>query len=237
MISRHAIAALFAVALLAGCATVEKTALSPDSKKRIKTVAVISVPEPDKYFLNPGQAPGGAALYMFGALGGLILGGIEATRAETATNEFTASVGPTNPDLAQHWNETIAGLLQSRGYEVTQVPQLQKKADGKEFDCSSLAGKFDAVLLSSISPGYAVESAVEPRIVASVRLTSNNCTDVHFSDAFLYSAMPIGKLTHVERDAKFTFQNRDALLADPQTARQALRTGLAEIAKRATSEL
>lgn len=237
VISRH-IAALLGVSLLAGgCASVDKTALSTDSKKRITTVAVMSVPEPEKFFLNPGQAPGGAALYMFGAIGGLILGGIEASRAQAATNEFTDSIKPTNPDVAQHWNETILGLLQSRGYEVTQVPQLPMKADGKEFDCSSLAGKFDAVLLSSISPGYAVESGVEPHIVASIRLTSSNCTDTHFSDEFLYSARSLGKLTHIERDAKFTFPNRDALLANPQRARQALRTGLAEIAKRAASDL
>jgi hypothetical protein len=238
LISHHSIAALLTVSILAGgCATVDKTAYSPDSKKRIRTVAVIGVPEPEKYFLNPGQAPGGAALYMFGALGGLILGGIEASRSESATNEFTAAVKPTNPDVARHWNETVLGLLQLRGYEVTQLPQLPKKADGKEVDCTSLNGKYDAVFLSSISTGYAVESSVEPRVFASVRLTSSSCTDTHFSDAFLYSARPLGKLTHVERDAKFSFSSRDALLADPQTARQALRTGLTEIAKRATSEL
>lgn len=238
MISRKSILALLTItALTAGCATVEKTALSPDSKKKIKTIAMIGVTEPGKYFLDPGQAPGGAVLYAFGALGGLILGGIEASRAENATNEFTSAVKPTNPDVARHWNASISTLLQERGYEVTQLPELPKKTDGKEVDCSSIAGKYDAVLLSSISTGYAVESSIEPRVGAFVKLTSSNCADTHFTDAYIYSAKPLGKLTHVERDSKFTFSSRDALLADPQTARLALRTGLTEIAKRVTSDL
>jgi hypothetical protein len=237
LISRKSILALLTVtALAAGCATVEKTALSSDSKKRIKTIAMIGVVEPGKYFLDPGQAPGGAVLYAFGALGGLILGGIEASRAENATNEFTSVIKPTNPDVARHWNESVSVLLQGRGYEVTQLPELPKKTDGKEIDCSSIAGKYDAVLLSNISTGYAVESSVEPRVGAFVRLTSTNCTDTHFTDSYIYSAKPLGKLTHIERDSKFTFSNRDALIADPQTAKLALRTGLTEIAKRVTSE-
>jgi hypothetical protein len=237
LILRKSIITLLTVTVLAsGCATVEKTALSSDSKKKIKTIAMISVAEPGKYFLDPGQVPGGAALYAFGALGGLILGGIEASRAENATNEFTAAVKPTNPDVARHWNESVSILLQGRGYEVTQLPELPKKTDGKELDCSSIAGKYDAVLLSNISTGYAVESNVEPRVGAFVRLTSANCTDTHFTDSYIYSAKPIGKLTHLERDSKFTFSSRDSLLADPQTARLALRTGLTEIAKRLTSE-
>lgn len=238
MISRRSFAAVLSVSLLTGgCATVDKTAFSSESKKKIKTVAVISVAEPEKYFLNPGQAPGGAALYMFGAIGGLILGGIEATRAENATKEFTASVKLTNPDVARHWNDSVIALLQSKGYEVAQLAQLPKRADGKEIDCSSISGKFDAVLFSSISTGYSVESGVEPRVFASVRLASSNCTETHFSDGIVYSSKPLGKFTHIVRDTKFTFPNRDALLADPQKAKEGLRTGLTEIAKRATSDL
>jgi hypothetical protein len=238
LISRRNIAVLLMASLLTGgCATVGKTAFSPDSKKRIKTIAVMDVPEPEKYFLDPGQAPGGAALYIFGALGGLILGGIEASRAESATNAFTAAMRTTNPEVARHWNETVIGLLQEKGYEVAQLPALPMKADGKDYDCASIAGKFDAVLFSSISTGYAVETGVEPRVFVSLRLTSSSCSDTHYSDSFVYSARPFGSVTHLLRDARFTFSSRDALIANPQTAKQALRTGLGEIAKRAASGL
>lgn len=238
MIVRYGVPALLLVSILAtGCATVERAPLSPEAKSRIKTVALVAVDEPEKYFLIPGQMPAGSALYMFGALGGLVLGGIEASRAESATNEFTAAVKPTHPDVARHWNDSIAESLQTKGYVVTRLPRLSKKHGEKELDCTPMAGKFDAVLLTSISAGYAVESSVEPRVVALVRLASSNCTDTHFSDGYLYSARPIGEYTHIERDPKFAFASRDALMADPQTAKQALRTGLAEIARRAASAL
>jgi hypothetical protein len=239
LISRRTLAAVLSSAslLIVGCASVERTAFSPESKKQIKTVAVIAVAEPDKYSLNPGQLSGGSALYAFGALGGLVLGSIEATRAENATNEFTAAVKPTSPDVARHWNESIVSLLKSKGYDAVQIAELPKKPDGKELDCSSVAGKFDAVFISSISTGYEIESGVDPRVFASVRFASSNCVDTHFSDGIIYSSKPLGKFTHIERDPSFTFPSRAALLADPQKAKDGLRKGLTEIAKRATSDL
>jgi hypothetical protein len=233
----HRISVVLLTSLVAaGCATVEKTALSAESKKKIKTVAFVSTKEPEKYFLNPGQAPGGFMLYAFGALGGAILGGIEATRIQNATNEFTAAIKPTNPDVAQHWNSSVLTLLQSKGYEVTQLAELPMKPDGKEQDCTVTTGKYDAVLVSTIGTGYAIESAVEPRVMATLKLMSDNCTQTHFSDVYVYSEKPLGKFTHIERDTKFSFANREALIADPQKAKEALRTGLAEIAKKAAAE-
>ena len=238
MISRHTLAVLLMASLLfSGCTTLEKTAFAPDSKKKIKTIAVIGVSEPDNYVLDPGQVTGGSALYAFGALGGLILGGIEASRTENATKEFTASVRGTQPGLAQHWNESLITLLQSKGYQVTQLPPLPKKDGKNEVDCSSTVGKFDAVLLSTLAmTGYVVESMVEPRVVASVRLLSNDCVETNFSDGYIYSAKSLGKLTHIIRDAELSFPSREALLADPQKARRAMRTGLTEIAKTVSSE-
>ena len=238
MISRRILATLLTVSLLfSGCASVERTSFAADSKKKIKSIAVVSVAEPDNYALDPGQLTGGAALYAFGALGGLILGGIEASRIEKATNEFTASVRATQPDLAQHWNESLVQLLQSKGYQVTQLPPLPKKDGKNEVDCSSTAGKFDAVLLTTLAmTGYAVESVVEPRVIVSVRLLSNDCAETNFSDAYIYSAKSLGKLTHIIRDAELSFPSREALLADPQKAKRAMRTGLSEIAKVATTE-
>jgi hypothetical protein len=238
MRSPYGIAALLAASLLwAGCATVDRTPLTSETKKGIRTIAVIDVPEPEKYFLMPGLVPGGPALYVFGAIGGLVLGSIEAARLEAATDEFTAALKPTHPDVARHWNESVSELLRSKGFEVTRLPPLPNKAEGDDADCSSIAGKFDAVLLSTISAGYAVESAVEPRVYVSMRLASGNCSETHFSDSLLFSAKPIGRFTHVERDAKFAYPSREALIADPLAARDALRAGLAEIARRTASDL
>jgi hypothetical protein len=222
---------------LSGCASVDKTNFSKESKGKIKVIALVVVDEPEKYFLNPGQAPGGAALYAFGALGGLVLGGIEAARAESATNEFTASIRPTNPEVAKHWNETIAELLRSKGYMVTTIPTLPKNANDQGVNCSAINGTFDAILHTSISTGYSVQSSVEPQVIASVRLTNSGCSETYFADGFAYSARPFGQLTHIPRDVTFSFPTRSGLIAEPIKAKEALRTGLTEIAKRVAAEL
>jgi hypothetical protein len=237
MISRFDATVLMIVALcVSGCASVEKTALAPEAKKKIKTIGVVSVPEPDKYVLYPGQAPGGAALYAFGALGGLVLGSIEAARTENATNEFTAAVKRANPDVANHWNTTINALLSAKGYQITLLSPLPKRSGSNETDCSSTAGKFDALLLTSITTGYSVEKLVEPRVLASVRLVSSNCAETYFTDSYSYSANAIGKFTYITRDATANFGSRDELLANPEKAKQGLHKGLTEVAKKATSD-
>lgn len=228
---------LVLVSLLAACSTVKKTALAPESKQKIKTVAVFETPEPQEYFLNPGQLPGGAALYAFGALGGLVLGGIEANRMQNATSEFMAAIKPTQPDVARHWNQNMLSQLQAKGYQATVLPPMAKPEAKDNEACGSVAGKYDAVLLTGISTGYAETSSVEPRVVASVRLLAGDCQQTYFEETFLYAAQPLGSLTHLPSDAQFTFPSRAALMADPLKAKEALRSGLGEIAKKATSAL
>ena len=222
---------------LFGCASAQKTSLSDESRHKIKSIAFIDVDEPDKYFLNPGQLPGGAALYAFGALGGLILGSVEASRADSATIEFTTVLTPMAPQLSSHWNETMGQLLKSKGYDVTMLDHLPKKSDGKEIDCTSISGKYDAVFISNISAGYSIETNVEPRVVVTTKLLSSTCSETKYSDSFIYGSKALGKLTLVDRDQEFVFPSRDALLADPKKAKTALRTGLAKIAERGVSDL
>lgn len=227
---------LMVLLLVTGCASVDKTAFTSEAKKKIKTVAVMEVTKPDEYVLNPGQLPGGAAFYAFGAVGGLVLGGIEATRLNSATQAFTASIKPANPEVAKHWNESVQSLLQAKGYAVTSLAKLPLKKEGKGLDCAAVADKFDALLVSTLEPSYVIDTAVEPNVRVTVKLMSSNCEQTHFSDAFLYSAQPLGEHIHITRDEQFGFPTREALIADPQKARLGLRTGVQEIAKKLAFE-
>lgn len=212
--------------------------MSAESRQKIKTVALVAVPEPEKYPLNPGQVPGGTLLYGFGAIGGLVLGSIEASRYETATNEFTSAVKPTRPAIAQHWNEILLSSLQSRGYQVTLVPELPMKKDAQEADCSGLAGKYDAVVLSSISSGYAVADAVRPFATAKVRMLSGDCSQTYFADVFGYStALVKAPPTYSVGDARFNFPSREALLSNPELVKEAMRTGVGTVAQNVAAAL
>lgn len=156
---------------------------------------------------------------------------------QSATSEFMAAIKPTQPDVARHWNQNMLSQLQAKGYQATVLPPMAKPEAKDNEACGSVAGKYDAVLLTGISTGYAETASVEPRVVASVRLLAGDCQQTYFEETFLYAAQPLGSLTHLPSDAQFTFPTRAALMADPLKAKEALRSGLGEIAKKATSAL
>lgn len=225
------------VAVLSACASTPRIPLQVEAKQKIKTIALVQLPDPERYFLNPGQAPGGAALYMFGAIGGAILGGIEASRAESATNEFTASLLPQNPALGSHMTDELATTIVGRGYTLTKLAQLPKQANAKDVDCGDHKGKFDAVMITTLSAGYAVESQVEPRVGVSVKLLSSDCTQTLYSDSFIYTNKEFPNSVLVPRSPEFTFATRELLIAGAPKAKEALRTGASELAKRIAQAL
>jgi hypothetical protein len=233
---KSAVVIALSIALVA-CGSIPKQALQADAKQKIKTIAVMQAPEPDRYFLNPGQLPGGAALYAFGALGGLLLGGIEATRAENATAEFNTAMVAQTPAVGALWNDELFRSVTDRGYSVVKIAPLVKTSNGKELDCTNILGKYDAVLVTSISAGYSVESQVEPRVIANAKLLNGDCKQSLYSEAFIYGASQIGSHTFVERNAEFAFPSREALLANMEKSKEALRTGTVELAKRVAQEL
>lgn len=225
------------VAVLSACASTPRVPLQAEAKQKIKTIALVQIPDPEKYFLNPGQAPGGAVLYMFGAIGGAILGGIEASRAESATNEFTASLLSQSPALGTHMTDELATAIASRGYTLTKLAQLPKQTAAKVVDCGDHTGKFDAVMITTLSAGYAVESQVEPRVEVSVKLLSSDCTQTLYSESFIYTNKEFPNSVLVPRSTEFTFATRELLIAGAPKAREALRTGASELAKRIAQAL
>jgi hypothetical protein len=231
--------AISAAGVLSACASAPppNIQLQADVKQNLKSIALVQVPDPDRYFLNPGQAPGGAALYMFGALGGAILGGIEASRAESATKEFTASLQPLSPAIGTRLTDELATSLSSRGYTLTRIPQLPKSADSKTIDCGEYKGRFDAVMITSLSAGYAVESQVEPRIGTDVKLLSSDCSKTLYTGSFVYTNKEFPNAVLVVRSNDAVFASRELLIANGEKAKEALQIGASELAKRIAQEL
>jgi len=130
---RAAVVACIVLALGA-CASAPKVAMTPDAKRTLKRIAIFETPEPDRYIMLPGQLPGGFALYMFGAIGGAVLGGIEASRMETASKSFTDAVLPHKPDVNATFRNQLLGGLKGKGYEVVVLPPPPKDAEGKGYD-------------------------------------------------------------------------------------------------------
>jgi hypothetical protein len=233
-------AACLAVAatILASCASAPKMALRPEAKQSIKRIALVEVQEPPRYFMYPGQMPGGAALYLFGALGGAVLGGIEASRTESATTRFTSAVMPLKPELSGVLIGQLETGLRNKGYDVLRVAAPPNKADGKDPDYSKVEGKFDAILATNLVAGYSNDSgAVAPRVSVSVVLLSQPGTSKVFEDTYIYSLRKVGELVQIVPDPKFSVATVDAVYDHIDTAVEGLRTATAKIAERVVADL
>lgn len=224
--------------LLAACAGAPKLALKPEVKKSIRRVAVVEVAEPTSYYMNPGAAPGGAALYLFGALGGAILGGIEASRQESATAAFTSAVKPLEPKLNAIVLAKIEQGLAEKGYETVRVPAPPTTSNGEDYDLSKIEAAHDAVLVTRLSAGYAVNAgAVVPRVGLSVSLHPRQGGDKIFSDTYLYGTSKFGQMVWVESDPRYTIQSLEDVYKNTSVAVEGLRAGAGKVAERFVADL
>lgn len=232
------VACAMLIAFLVACSTAPKVTLRPEVKQSVKRIAIVDIPEPTTYFMHPGAVPGGAALYAFGAIGGAILGGIEASRQEAASARFTSAVSPLKPALSTVMLERLESGLKEKGYDVVRIPEPSKTADGKAYDFARIEGNFDAILVASLGAGYTAESgAVVPRVRVGATLHARSGIEKLFSDTYIYSSMKIGELTRVEPDPKFTMSSIDAMYQNVGMAVEGLRTGTGKLAERILVDL
>ena len=226
------------VVVLTSCATSPKIALRPEAKQSIKRIALVETQEPAQYLMNPGQLPGGQALYVFGAIGGAILGGIEASRTEAATARFTAAVAPLNPDLSGILTAQLETALRAKGYDVVRVASPPIAPDGKGVDLAKIEGRFDAILSATLLAGYSADSvSLRPRITVSILLLSNPGTQKLFAETYIYASRTFGKWIHISPDPKHSIGSIEAVYNDLDIAVDGLRTGTTKIVERAVTDL
>lgn len=238
-VTSHRISALFLAFILSACAAApSKVALKPEARNAVKHIALIDVPEPTQYTMNPGPLPGGPALYMFGALGGAILGGIEAKRFNTATEKFNNAISPYHPNITGTLLSQIENGLKQKGYDVVHIPQPPKSSDGKDYDLTKISGNFDAVLITTLGAGYAIESGrCNPSLSVNVSLSEQSSKKTLFSDSYSYSVNKSGNSIHIMPDSKFIIANENELYANIPVAVEGLKDGVTKIADRIVMDL
>lgn len=235
---RRAVLALVLCSLLAACAGIDKVALKPEAKQGLRRIALVEVAEPAPYTMDPGQLPGGAALYMFGALGGAILGGIESSRFQSATNRLTGALQPLDPALGKLLMTKIEEGLQAKGYEVMRVPAPPRLPDGKLYDLAKVQGEPDAVIVATLAAGYsAAHGGVAPRVALTATLHRRQGQEALFSDGYLYGNKSLGNLVFIASDSRHSFPNVDALYAEIEKPLDGLREGTARVAERFVADL
>ncbi len=221
------IATAIVVFTLASCASTPKISLLPETKSTIKTIALIETPEPKQYQMIPPQNVATSALFIFGAIGGAIVGGIEVTREKNATKKFTEAISVHNPKLCTTMLDKLEIGLERKGYIVNRVPMPPTIEDGKNLDFSAIEGQFDAYLVVTLDGGYSAFSHKPiPSMRSSVQLYNGEGTKLLFSDSYYYgSKRAAGKSIHIEPDPQYVLDSLSNLYEDVQIAHDGMKSG------------
>lgn len=215
---------------LAGCATKPQVPLQADKKTSLKSIAIVETPEPERYLMAPGQLPVGYMLYMFGAIGGAVLGGIEASRVEAASNSLTSAVMPFKPALHATFQSTLESGLKGKGYQVARVPAPPKSGDA--YDLTKLDGNYDAFVIADLSGGYSVDGRVTaPRLIGNVSVVDRSGATTHFAQTYVYAPRKMRDWVHIVPETRFSLTSPEATYKNGQLAAEGLRAGASRIAE------
>lgn len=223
---------------MTACGTTQKLKLTQTNKEQIKKIAIVEIEEPEKYTYYPGEVPGGFMLYMFGALGGAVLGGIEATRINNASNEFTAAMNNQqhSPEAASIWNQNLSSSLTDKGYEVFAVKPIKQSSD-RAADCKAIVDQYDAVLFSEMNAGYAQLDVVSPQILVETKLYDGQCKKTFYTESFLYRSSPINGFTYIPSAVEYQFDDKAAMYSHLDMAQKGIQTGVSKIIDQLVNEL
>lgn len=223
------------LSVLSGCASYQPIPLKAEVKAQVRAVAIIESPEPPKqYVLGAASVPGGFALYAFGAIGGLVLGSIEATRMESQASSLTAAMKPFAPEINATLRAALAEQLKALGIQVLTVPLPKMKSDGNTPDYALLDLKSQFILEPVVTMvGYRLDGkSLQPTLAVRVRLLDSSGQIVHYSEVYGYGSMLSEKFNHVQSDAKYSYGELDQLYANGKGAAEALKIGAAGIGER-----
>ena len=211
------VAALVSVAM-AGCASVPNIEMLHASAAPIKRIALLQTlsPVPQRVLV---MNMGGAAM-AFGAVGGLIQGGVNADHSK----QFAAILAK-RPALSEEMMADVERSLKAVGYDVMVVRDQAPKqaADGKGDDYSGVHVDADAILsvwfgvVGYVSGGFSVH--YEPSVLVKARLLdAKTKKDIYFKTFCVGYKMKIENAVMLPADTRFRFGSFDDLMAHADEA-------------------
>lgn len=199
--------------LLSGCGSAP-VALRPDATGRIKTVALITVSEPQAYVANDFGNPG----LMFGAVGGIVAG-TSSANAGKSLNQIVQGAGYS---AGEDFTRSMQALLAKAGYSVSVIKVPREKAGELLSTYESIdTGGADAVMDMAIqSMGYATEHPMfsphwRPASIVYVALVDSRTREKLYSEKFMYGYHnPFMSGTNLDAPKTYHFKDKDSLFAD-----------------------
>jgi hypothetical protein len=226
MIMRKGIlAAVAALLLLAGCASVPNIALDKGGRAPLKTVALIRMGE-SQYFLV-------RDLSGMAALGGLVGGLVQGSLDDQRTKQYLQAVN----DRKVKFSERIVADLQSEfakaGIQMQYVPDQAARlaADKKSDDYSAIKTDKDAILVVWFGATGFVNTAklsteYQPWLIVNARLLDPKTKAILYQKTFnLGYAAKIDNAVFINLDQKYQFGNFDDLMGRVDFSIEALSAG------------
>src|SRR5262245_25348519 len=204
-------ATLGLAALIAGCGGVTLQQFDPKGEP-IRTIALISVPNPDQYE----AADYGSKAGMFGAIGGAAI----AAEAKTMSETLTKAAREANFDYSREMQAAVSERLKRPGYKVVVVRADRGTPEDLVADYAKVpVADADALLdIDARMVGYVSyninDPDFRPYLLADVRLVSAKTRAVLYSEQVMFGYHnPLMSATQLPSDKKDCFKDFRALVA------------------------
>ncbi len=233
MISKFLSALTFVLSIVAltGCISIPRQEFVKSANENIKKIAIIQAEPSELRVVNFGGASGAF---------GLIGAAIAAADQESKSSDFTREMSRQNLTMGKQLGQTVEAQLRTYGYDVTllsnQRPVVIDEAES-QFDYSKITTDADAILhvwfagVGYVSPPDSTQYI--PQVGVRARLVSAKTRTQLFYQAFMYGwKVNIENMAYVPADAKYAYDDFDALMSRSSEAAEGLQNATSAISMR-----
>jgi len=225
-----------AVLLLSGCAFTPYQAMDAASRQKVRTIGLVSVPNPPQYQVSNFSSPG----LLFGALGGAVAGAAAESRSESL-DRILRSAGF---DYGKRMEQALTSELERAGYKVVLIalPRSSERKFVEDFSPMS-AYQVDALLDTSLlGVGYFdvnfTDSALRPTVNIQTQLISWPGRQTLFSETILFGYRnPLISDTHIPAPSSYMSSDAEGVLNNRDRSIQGLDYGIASVASHIAQRL
>jgi len=206
------------------------------SRQKIKTIGLISVPNPAQYHGTNNSSPA----LMFGALGAIAA----FSTAESRTEALTSMLRGAGFDYGKRMEKALTSKLEQAGYKVVLVT-LPHSGENKFAEDFSTMGNYqvDALLdVAKSGVGYFdvnfADSAFRPTVMVQTQLISWPGQQPLFSETILFGySNPLMSSTQIPAPSSYRSSNFEGVLNNPARSIQGLDYGIAAVASHIAQRL
>jgi len=232
-ISRKFTILIMTIAVLSGCATVQKQAFNKEANQDIRKIAVLDTSSSGEFLVQNLGHPGMG----FGLIGGLVA----AADMESKSKTFTEKMKGLGFDPAKEFNAALIAELQALKYDIKTVkPVRPNRALLESYE--NLDGEVDAYVDSVMNwSGYFTASPTAnyiPAMRTMVRLVKRNSGEIAYQELISYGyELRGGQAINISADGTYAFSNFDELTSNSEKAMEGMRSGISLLAKQIARDL